>query len=198
MSSPVEAFAGAYVALFVVMLLAWAGLPIAGQAALLAAGVLAGDGDLAIAWVLASAALGSATGGAIGYWIGFHGGRGLRSDRGPLRALRQDQLGRGTKLVRRHVPLAVLFAPTWVAGVYHVNWRTFLPWNLIAASAWTLVTALGGYWIGPEMARALGVANAALLAAGVILAGAAGFYLWRRTHARHDRPQTNGPGDPDA
>jgi membrane protein DedA with SNARE-associated domain len=198
MSSPVEAFAGAYVALFVVMLLAWAGLPIAGQAALLAAGVLAGDGDLAIAWVLASAALGSATGGAIGYWIGFHGGRGLRSDRGPLRALRQDQLGRGTKLVRRHVPLAVLFAPTWVAGVYHVNWRTFLPWNLIAASAWTLVTALGGYWIGPEMARALGVANAALLAAGVILAGAAGFYLWRRTHARHDRPQTHGPGDPDA
>jgi membrane protein DedA with SNARE-associated domain len=198
MSSPVEAFAGAYVALFVVMLLAWAGLPIAGQAALLAAGVLAGDGDLAIAWVLASAALGSATGGAIGYWIGFHGGRGLRSDRGPLRALRQDQLGRGTKLVRRHVPLAVLFAPTWIAGVYHVNWRTFLPWNLIAASAWTLVTALGGYWIGPEMARALGVANAALLAAGVILAGAAGFYLWRRTHARHDRPQTHGPGDPDA
>jgi membrane protein DedA with SNARE-associated domain len=198
MSSPVEAFAGAYVALFVVMLLAWAGLPIAGQAALLAAGVLAGDGDLAIAWVLVSAALGSATGGAIGYWIGFHGGRGLRSDRGPLRALRQEQLARGTKLVRRHVPLAVLFAPTWIAGVYHVNWRTFLPWNLIAASAWTLVTALGGYWIGPEMARALGVANAALLAAGVILAGAAGFYVWRRTHARHDRPQTNGPGDPDA
>jgi membrane protein DedA with SNARE-associated domain len=198
MSSPVEAFAGAYVALFVVMLLAWAGLPIAGQAALLAAGVLAGDGDLAIAWVLVSAALGSATGGAIGYWIGFHGGRGLRSDRGPLRALRQEQLARGTKLVRRHVPLAVLFAPTWIAGVYHVDWRTFLPWNLIAASAWTLVTALGGYWIGPEMARALGVANAALLAAGVILAGAAGFYVWRRTHARHDRPQTNGPGDPDA
>jgi membrane protein DedA with SNARE-associated domain len=198
MSSPVEAFAGAYVALFFVMVLAWAGLPIAGQAALVAAGVLAGDGDLAIAWVLASAALGSATGGAIGYWIGFHGGRGLRSDRGPLRALRQNQLARGTKLVKRHVPLAVLFAPTWIAGVYHVNWRTFLPWNLIAASAWTLVTALGGYWIGPGMARALGVANAALLAAGVILAGAASFYLWRRTHARHDRPLTNGPGDPAA
>ena len=30
MSAPAEAFAGAYVALFVVMLLAWAGLPIAG------------------------------------------------------------------------------------------------------------------------------------------------------------------------
>jgi membrane-associated protein len=198
MSSPVEAFAGAYVALFVVMLLAWAGLPIAGQAALLAAGVLAADGDLAIEWVLASAALGSATGGAIGYWIGCHGGRGLRSNRGPLRAVRQNQLARGSKLVKRHVPLAVLFAPTWIAGVYHVNWRTFLPWNLIAASAWTLITALGGYWIGPGMARALGVANAALLAAGVILAGAASFYLWRRTHARHDRPSPNGPGAPDA
>src|SRR5665213_70571 len=198
MSAPVEAFAGAYVALFVVMLLAWAGLPIAGQAALLAAGVLAGDGDLAIEWVLASAALGSATGGAIGYWIGFHSGRGLRSDRGPLRAVRQTQLARGTKLVRRHVPLAVLFAPTWIAGVYHVNWRTFLPWNLIAATAWTLITALGGYWIGPEMARALGVANAALLAAGVILIGAAAVYLVRRAHARRGGVQENRSGDPAA
>ena len=197
MSAPVEAFAGAYVALFVVMLLAWAGLPIAGQAALLAAGVLAGDGDLRIEWVLISATLGSIAGGALGYWIGFRSGSGLRSDRGPLRAMRQNELARGAKLVKRHVPLAVLFAPTWIAGVYHVTWRTFLPWNVIAAVTWTLITALGGYWIGPEMARALGVVNAALLAAGVILMGAAGFYLWRRTQVRHDRPTAKRPGDPD-
>ncbi len=187
MSAPVEAFAGAYVALFAVMLLAWAGLPIAGQAALLAAGVLAGDGDLRIEWVLVSATLGSAAGGALGYWLGFHGGTSLRSDRGPLRAMRQNELARGAKLVKRHVPLAVLFAPTWIAGVYHVTWHTFLPWNVIAAVTWTFITALGGYWIGPEMARALGVANAALLAAGVILIAAAGVYLLRRAHAKRDR-----------
>jgi membrane protein DedA with SNARE-associated domain len=198
MSAPVEAFAGAYVALFVVMLLAWAGLPIAGQAALLAAGVLAGDGDLRIEWVLVSATLGSIAGGALGYWIGFRSGSGLRSDRAPLRAMRQNELARGAKLVKRHVPLAVLFAPTWIAGVYHVTWRTFLPWNVIAAVAWTFITALGGYWIGPEMARALGVANAALLAAGVILVGATAFYLVRRAYARHDRPPPNRPGAPDA
>ena len=197
MSPPAEALGGAYGALFVVMLLAWAGLPIAGQAALLAAGVLAGDGDLAIEWVLVSATLGSAAGGAIGYWVGFHSGRGLRSDRGPLSALRQDQLARGTKLVKRHVALAVLLAPTWIAGVYHVGWRTFLPWNLIAATGWTLMTALGGYWIGPEMARALGVANAALLAAGLILLAAAGVYLLRRARATRDRPSRIEPGDPD-
>ena len=180
------------------MLLAWAGLPIAGQAALLAAGVLAGDGDLRIEWVLVSATLGSIAGGALGYWIGFHSGSGLRSDRGPLRAMRQNELARGAKLVKRHVPLAVLFAPTWIAGVYHVTWRTFLPWNVIAAVTWTFITALGGYWIGPEMARALGVANAALLAAGVILVGATAFYLVRRAYARHDRPPPNRPGAPDA
>jgi len=111
--------------------------------------------------------------------------------------MRQNELARGAKLVKRHVPLAVLFAPTWIAGVYHVTWRTFLPWNVIAAVTWTLVTALGGYWIGPGMARALGVANAAVLAAGVILVGAAGIYLWRRSDARHDRPPPNGPRDPD-
>src|SRR5450755_4511819 len=178
MTAPVEAFAGAYVALFVVMLLAWAGLPIAGQAALLAAGVLAGDGDLRIEWVLVSATLGSAAGGAIGYWIGFHGGSGLRSDRGPLRAMRQNELARGAKLVKRHVPLAVLFAPTWIAGVYHVTWRTFLPWNVIAAVTWTCITAL--------------------LAAGVILVGAAALYLLRRTHARRRGAPENRPGGPAA
>jgi LPXTG-motif cell wall-anchored protein len=47
------------------------------------------------------------------------------------------------------------------------------------------------------MARALGVANAALLAAGVILVGAAGFYLWRRTSPRRDQPPATPPGDPD-
>jgi membrane protein DedA with SNARE-associated domain len=193
----VDAFAGAYVALFVVMLLAWAGLPIAGQAALLAAGVLAGDGDLRIEWVLVSASLGSIAGGAVGYWVGFHSGRGLRSDRGPLRTMRHNELARGARLVQRHVPLAVLFAPTWVAGVYHVTWRTFLPWNVIAAVTWTLITGLGGYWIGPGMARALGVANAALLAAGAILIGAAGVYLWRRTHPQRDQRPASRPGDRD-
>jgi membrane protein DedA with SNARE-associated domain len=112
--------------------------------------------------------------------------------------MRQNELARGAKLVKRHVPLAVLFAPTWIAGVYHVTWRTFLPWNVIAAVTWTLITALGGHWIGPEMARALGVANAALLAAGVILVGATAFYLVRRAHARHDRPPPSWRGDPDA
>lgn len=198
MSPPVEAFAGAYVALFAVMLLAWAGLPLAGQAALLAAGVLAGDGDLALPWVLVSGTLGSAAGGAIGYWFGFHSGRGLRSDRGPLRAMRQNQLAHGTKLVKRHLPLVVLFAPTWVAGVYHVSWRTFLPWNLVAATGWTLVSALGGYWIGPGMARALGVANAALLAAGVILIAAAAVYLLRRAGATRGPPPPIEPREPDA
>ena len=193
----VDAFAGAYVALFVVMLLAWAGLPIAGQAALLAAGVLAGDGDLRIEWVLVSASLSSIAGGAVGYWVGFHSGRGLRSDRGPLRTMRHNELARGARLVQRHVPLAVLFAPTWVAGVYHVTWRTFLSWNVIAAVTWTLITGLGGYWIGPGMARALGVANAALLAAGAILIGAAGVYLWRRTHPQRDQRPASRPGDRD-
>jgi membrane-associated protein len=186
------------VALFVVMLLAWTGLPIAGQAALLAAGVLAVDGDLRIESVIASAAIGSAAGGAVGYWIGFHSGSAFRSDRGPLRVLRQRELARGAKLVKGHVPLAVLFAPTWVAGVYHVSWRRFLPWNVFAAVTWTLITALGGYWIGPEMARALCVVNAALLAAGIILTGAAAFYLVRRAHARHQRPFESRQSDPDA
>ena len=180
MSSTIESLIGAYVALFVVMLLAWAGLPVAGQGALIAAGILAGEGELSIGWVLTAGTTGSALGGAAGYWIGFHSGRALRSERGPLRTWRHAELVRGARLVRRHAPLAVLLAPTWVAGVYHLSWRDFLPWNVIAAVIWTAVTALGAYWIGPATARTLGVLNALIVAAGVLLVALAVAYIVRR------------------
>jgi membrane-associated protein len=91
-------------------------------------------------------------------------------------------------VVRRHGPLAVFLAPTWVAGVSHMEWRRFVPWNLLAALAWTLVTGLGGYWIGPPMTRALGVANAAILVCAVVLIGGVIAFVWRRRRdARAER-----------
>lgn len=91
---------------------------------------------------------------------------------------------RGARLVRRNAPLAVLFSPTWIAGVYHLGWRQFLPWNLITAIAWTVVTALVAYWSGPAMARGLGALSAAIVVAAVLLVGISVACLVRRRRAR--------------
>jgi membrane protein DedA with SNARE-associated domain len=176
--------ASGYVALFLVMLLAWAGFPVAGQGALIAAGVLASHDELRIEWVLAVGALGSAAGGMLGYWGGYHGGRGLRSDHGPLSRWRRQELARGERLVGRYAPLAVLLAPMWVSGVYRMRWRSFVKWDLISAIAWTVITGLGGYWIGPEIARAVGAVNAAILVGSAVIAGSVLTYIWRCHHER--------------
>jgi undecaprenyl-diphosphatase len=171
---------GAYAALFAVLLLSWAGLPVAGQAALIAAGVFAGRDRFDVAHVLGVAAAGSAIGGWVGYWLGRRGGRALWTMRGPFRQRRADELARGERLIARHGAVAVFLLPMWIAGVGQMPWRRFLVWDALAALAWTLVAGLGGYWVGPPIAHALGLANAAIVVAALVVVGFAVAQVVRR------------------
>jgi membrane protein DedA with SNARE-associated domain len=171
---------GAYALLFALMLLSWAGLPVAGQAALVAAGVFAGRDRLDVVHVLAVAGAGSAIGGWFGYWLGRRGGRALWTMRGPFRQRREDELARGERLIERHGAVAVFLLPMWIAGVGRMAWRRFLVWNSLSALAWTLVAGLGGYWIGPSITHALGLANTAILATTAVVVGLALVQVLRR------------------
>jgi membrane protein DedA with SNARE-associated domain len=183
LSSTGEAAFGLYAALFGVMLLSWAGLPVAGQAVLVGAGVLAGHDRFEVEGVLAAAGAGSATGGWLAYGLGRHGGRALWTMRGPFRHRRQVELARGERLIDRHGPLAVMLLPMWVAGVGRMAWRRFLVWNALAAVAWTLVAGLGGYLVGPPITHALGLVNTAIIAVAVAVVG---FALARVIRGRRD------------
>jgi membrane protein DedA with SNARE-associated domain len=120
-------------------------------------------------------------GGCAGYWLGVHGGRSLMTMRGPFHHHRQRELERGERLIERYGPVAVMFAPTWVAGIFEMGWRRFLPWDVIAALAWTLVAGLGGYFFGPPIANALKTANVAIIAGCALAAAiAATVYFVRR------------------
>jgi membrane protein DedA with SNARE-associated domain len=179
-----------YATLFALTFLAWAGLPVAGQPALIAAGVLAGTGNLSIEAVLIVGALGSALGGCVGYWLGVKGGRTLFTVRGPLHERRARELERGDRLVRRYGPVAVLILPTWVAGIFRMGWPRFLPWDVLAAILWTLAAGLGGYFVGPPIADVLKKANVlVLIAVGVVAAIAAGVYYLRRRRAESRSPE---------
>jgi undecaprenyl-diphosphatase len=181
----VEPTFGAYAALFGVMLLSWAGLPVAGQAALVAAGVLAAQDHLDVGRVLAVAAAGSAIGGWLAYWLGRRGGRALWTMRGPIRQRRVEELARGERLIDRHGAIVVLLLPMWVAGVCGMAWRRFLIWNALAAIVWTLVAGLGGFWVGPPIAHALGLANAAIIVVAVL---GVGFAVAQVVSRRRDAP----------
>ena len=182
-----------YAILFALLALAWAGLPTAGQAALVAAGVLAGDGRLDIVAVTIVGTAGSAVGGVAGYVLGRKGGRRAWSAPGPLHRRRLDALRSGDKLFARYGALAAFFVPMWLLGIVSMPWQKFLLWNALAALAWTTVGALGGYLIGPAATALLGRASTLLAVAAV--AGIAGVILHRNRRRRADPSSTTDESD---
>jgi membrane-associated protein len=171
----------AYAILFALLALAWAGLPTAGQAALVAAGVLAGDHQLSLTAVLIVGTAGSIFGGIVGYVLGLKGGRAAWSAPGPLYHRRIAALKSGERLIEKYGSVAAFFVPMWLLGIVGMPWRRFLVWNTLAAAAWTLAGGLGGYFVGPAVTPLLGKATTALaIAAAVAIAGVFLYRRWRR------------------
>jgi membrane protein DedA with SNARE-associated domain len=168
----------AYAILFTLLALAWAGLPTAGQVALVAAGVLAGQHALAIDLVIAVGTAASIVGGIVGYVLGLKGGRKAWSAPGPMYRRRCQALESGDRLFAKYGALAAFFVPMWLLGIVRMPWRRFLLWNALAALVWTLVGGLGGYFVGPAVAPLLGRATTALAIAAVVAVG--GVVLYRR------------------
>jgi membrane protein DedA with SNARE-associated domain len=176
-----------YIGVFLASGASWAGLPGPGEAALIAAGLSAAHHHLDLASVLAVAWVGAMAGGILGWLTGISGGRGLLAAPGPLHHLRLALIARGDRFYERHGPVAVLFTPSWVAGIHAMRWSRFLPANAISALAWALAVGVGAYLLGPSITDI--VADAGL--AGGLLAGALlviGVVLMVRRRSRRPRP----------
>lgn len=192
-ASSIASSIGPYAALFALLALSWAGFPVAGQAALVAAGVLASDGQLNVVAVLVGGSVASGLGGVAAYLIGLHGGRAAILAPGPLYGWRMRALAKGEQLFHRYGALAVFFAPMWLAGIHRMPWRRFLMWNALAAAAWTVAAGLGGYLVGPAITDVLKRGTIAVLAAIAVLASAALLYRWwTRRRARAAAPAGDG------
>jgi membrane protein DedA with SNARE-associated domain len=139
-----------YPALFALVFAESAGAPVPGETALLAAGVLAGSGRLALPLVVAVAIAAAVTGDTLGYWLGRRGGRAVLTRRGPLAAPRTHALdagerffaGHGAKTVflGRFVP-GVRVATAVLAGTGAMPWPRFALFNVCGAFAWASVVA---------------------------------------------------------
>lgn len=170
----------AYAGLFFLLVLAWAGLPTAGQAALVGAGVLAAEGELDIALVVVIGTVASIVGGIVAYMLGRSGGRALWAAPGPMYASRLRALESGERLFARYGHLALFFVPMWLAGIARMPWRAFLFWGSLAALVWTLVFGLGGYIVGPAFSDVAGKWTWPLLGATAVVAGGLALYRRRR------------------
>jgi membrane protein DedA with SNARE-associated domain len=171
------------------------GVPLPGETALIAAGILASDGHLKIELVILVAAAAAIVGDNVGFWIGRRGGRKLLELPGPLARHRERLLERGEAIFRRHGGKTVFFgrwfsglriASAWLAGVNRMPWGQFLVFNALGGIAWAVSVGLLAYWAGhsaDDVLKAVGVGGLGL--ALVVLGGFA-LWRWRRRRASSD------------
>jgi membrane-associated protein len=164
-----------------------AGVPLPGETALIAAGVLAADGRFEIAHVIVVAASAAIIGDNVGYGIGRTGGRRLLERPGFLEHHRRTLIAKGEPFFERHGPKAVFLgrwtaglriASAWLAGITRMPWTSFLFWNALGGVAWATSVGLLAFYVGPKAEHAFKVVGVA--GAGVVVLAGVLFVLWRR------------------
>ena len=174
-----------------------AGVPLPGETALIAAAVLAKRGNLEIELVIAVAAAAAIIGDNLGYVVSRRYGRQLMTRPGRTQARRLAVLERGEAFFDRHGPKAVFLGrwitglrvwASWLAGITHMPWRSFLVWNALGGITWAITVGVTGYLLGTaaeQIVEKAGIGAAILI--GVLAVGAYVYFVRRRRH-RRERP----------
>ena len=189
-----------YIILFMLVVIMGAGVPGPGEAALIAAGTLAGEGRLHVAIVLATAIVAWMAGSAAGWEIGIHGGRQLLDHPGRLEQRRRNLLAKGDRAFGRHTFIASVTMPAFVSGIFRVRFWLFMLGALVAGTGFIALYVGLSYLLGEEVAKRIGDAGTkALLSVLVIVALGlgikAGYSRWRATRHGGGRQQDT-PEDP--
>ena len=151
--------------LFAVVLLESFGIPLPGETALIAFGILASQGNYSIVWVIVVAAAGAIIGDNLGYWvIGRWGGRALFERWEPLRRYSERFLPAAERLMTKHGGKVVFFGrfitvlrytAAWAAGIGQMSWWKFLFWNAAGGICWATAVGLVAYYSGHAAADAI-------------------------------------------
>jgi membrane protein DedA with SNARE-associated domain len=198
-----------YIAVFVFVGVESSGIPVPGETALIAGGVAASQHQLGIALVVVVAAAGAIVGDNIGYLIGRKLGRRLLLRPGRTLARREDALARGERLFARHGPKAVFFGrwiaglriwASWLAGMTHMRWRSFLFYNALGGIAWATAVGLVAYAVGDAAAKLIENVGLGIAGAVVALIVIAAFVFHRRSRGgdSEQRPPDAAAAEPES
>jgi membrane protein DedA with SNARE-associated domain len=151
--------------LFVLVAVESAGVPLPGETALIAAGVLAHNGEFhSIETVIVVAALAAIIGDNVGYWLGRKGGRELLSRTPIVREAFERALPRSERFFARHGAKTVFLGrfvaflritSAWLAGISHMSWWRFFFWNAAGGIVWATLVGLVAYKFGEAAAEAI-------------------------------------------
>jgi membrane protein DedA with SNARE-associated domain len=152
-----------YPALFVLVMAESSGIPLPGETALIAAAIVASQGNLQIEFVIAIAALAAIVGDNMGYLISRKAR--LLEHPGPFEARRRRTLEVAEPFFARRGPVAVFVGrwilgvrtwASWLAGASRMPWRSFAVWNAAGGITWATTIGLLAYFVGKTATSAVG------------------------------------------
>jgi membrane-associated protein len=181
-----------YAAVFAFVAIETMGIPVPGETALIAAALLAHDGQLDLVPLLVIASAAAILGDNIGFAIGRHGGRRVFERPGPGYAYRLKVLEHGEPFFARHGAKAVFLgrwvsglriASAWLAGMNRMPWPTFVFWNALGGVAWACSIGIAVYAAGDVAERVITIGGP--ISAGILVVALVALVVWRRHRQRH-------------
>ena len=152
----------ALVLLFLLVGVESAGVPLPGETALVASGVLASQGKLNIVAVIVVASSAAILGDNGGYWLGRLGGRKLLERWSFVNKHAEKVLPRAERIFAKHGGKTVFFGrfiailritAAWMAGISHMPWWRFLLFNAAGGILWATLVGLVAYYSGEAAAQ---------------------------------------------
>jgi membrane-associated protein len=145
-----------------------------GDTLLIAAGVYAMQGKMSIVAVIIVAAIAASAGDSTSYLIGRKLGRKVFRKEDSI-IFRRDHIlkaenfyekhGSKTMLVAHFLPVIRTFSPL-LAGVGRMPYRRFVSFDAVGDSAWAIVIALAGYYVGSRIPN---IDHYILIAVGLVI-----------------------------
>jgi membrane protein DedA with SNARE-associated domain len=180
-------------AIFTLVALESAGIPMPGETILVSAAVLAGHSrEGSIVSIIAFAAAGAIFGDNIGFWVGREFGLKLLIRHGPRFGIDEDRLKLGQYLFMRFggaivffgrfVAVLRAFAAVLAGANKLAPWRFFV-FNAAGGILWATIFGLGGYFLGAEFHKIAGPFGIA----GLVIALGLIFVAWRHYQKNEQR-----------
>jgi membrane protein DedA with SNARE-associated domain len=138
------------------------GVPVPGEAIMIAAAIFAGTGHMNIALVILVAVIGAIIGDNIGFAIGHFGGRPLVERFGRYIFLTPERLDRTEDYFNRHGGKVVVVARFVeglrqangiLAGTVGMHWLKFLAFNALGAVLWVCWWSLLAHFAGENFSK---------------------------------------------
>ena len=179
-----------YWAIFLIILLESAGVPMPGETILITSAAYAGStGQLDIWVVVGAAATAAILGDNLGYWVGRRYGMPLLIKHGHRIALDHRRLKLGQYLFDQYGGRIVFFGrftamlrayAALLAGVNQFDARRFFACNAAGGIAWAGLMGFGAYFCGRSIEHIAGPMGLVML--GVVIAGGLALWLVLRRH----------------